>query len=106
MLQIDADPGPGAVASAHDIDQYIGRLEMCGGLRMARFPALQTRERDLLAPRASNLEQRQSPPGRLDARRLRSLSPVVRRPGRIAQAMALKELEQACERARDRKSVV
>ena len=58
VLQIDADPGPGAVAPAHDIDQYIGRLEMCGGLAVARFPALQTRERDLLAPSASNLAMR------------------------------------------------
>ncbi len=31
MLEVDADPCPGAGASAHGVDQHVGRLQVCRG---------------------------------------------------------------------------
>ena len=58
MLEIDADPRPGAVAPAHGVDQHVGRLQMRRSLRMSRFPAFHSRQRVLFAASASDLDQR------------------------------------------------
>jgi hypothetical protein len=45
-------------SSAHGIDQHIGCRQMCSGLRMTGFPALEPRERIVLFLGAANLEER------------------------------------------------
>jgi hypothetical protein len=58
MLEIEPDPRPGAVSSAHCIDQDIGGLQVCGSLRMPGFPAVEPCKRILLVTRSSDLDQR------------------------------------------------
>ena len=44
VLQVHTDAGPGLKATAHGVNEHIGRLEMRGNLRMASFPALEPGE--------------------------------------------------------------
>ena len=79
--------------------------EVRRGLGVPRLPAFEAGERVFFSLRAPDLDQRMlghAPPGRLHARRLAGLLPVMRRPRRIAQSVALvprRQLEQALERA-------
>src|SRR6185503_3910850 len=96
---------------AHRVDEDVRRLEMRRRLRMSSTPALETRERILLAMRASDLDQwmnRHAPPRRLHARRFARLLLVLRRPRRVAKSLTLVprgQLEQGVERSRVRVDV-
>ena len=48
VLQVHADARPGLKAAAHRIDEHVGRLEVRGGLGVARLPALEAGERIFL----------------------------------------------------------
>src|SRR5437773_623275 len=92
VLQVHADPRPGGRAAAHRIDQHIGGLEVFRGFGVTRLPALEPRERVLLALGPRDLDQRVfggAGPGRLHPRGLAALLLEVRRPGRVAQARPL-----------------
>src|SRR5688572_29496844 len=69
---------------------------------MAGFPSFHARQSILFATGPSDLDERQLglALGRLNASGLRALFAVMRWPGRIAQALALEQLEQSCNRAR------
>ena len=106
VLQVDPDPGPGRGAAAHRVHQHVRRLEVRRRLGVARLPALEPGERVLLAPRAADLDQRMLRRARAVDGCTRGgspcLLPVVRRPRRVAQALALvprRQLEQRLERA-------
>ena len=81
-------------AAAHRVDQHVGGLEVRRRLGMPRLPALEAGQRVLLLRRARPisisgcLRHRARAVGRLHARRLARLLLVVRRPGRVAEALA------------------
>src|SRR5687767_6075666 len=116
MLEVDADARPGRRTAAHGVDQHVAWLEVRGDVGVTSLPALQAGQRLVLAGRARDLDQRSlrhaaaggsrcplAPPRRLHARWLAGLLSVLRRPRRIAlplSLVALRELEQALERAR------
>src|SRR5688500_12484326 len=74
---------------------------MCCSLRVASFPTFYTRQSILFATGAPDLDERKFglSLGRLNASRLRVLFAVMGRPGRIAQALPLEQLQQSCNRA-------
>src|SRR5512143_2975033 len=45
VLEVHADAGPRRGAPAHGVDQHVGRLQVRGGLRVARLPALEAGQR-------------------------------------------------------------
>ena len=127
MLEVEADPVPAGAATAHRVDQDVGRLELRPYRGMLRLPAFQARHRLVLAGRARDLDQRlgalpsssgpaglawrrrsrsgpgpgATPLGRLDPRGLAGLLLVVRRPRRVGQARRLvpgRQLEQPVQR--------
>jgi hypothetical protein len=123
VLQVDADPRPGAEPSAHRIDEHVSRLQMRDRPGMARLPPLEPGQRILFSRPAADLDQRmlrsslrlqrtvvagaeagrRAPAGRRHAIRLTFLLAVVRRPRRVALALSLlllRQLEQTLERAR------
>src|SRR5215470_5666722 len=117
MLQVHADPCPGAEPAAHGIDEHVGRLQMRSRFLVAFFPALETGERCILVRRPANFDQRIFPPSLFELRRtcrwpplrgldacgLAGLFPVMRRPRRVALSFAFllgRELEQPLDRAR------
>src|SRR6476646_8113495 len=70
---------------------------------MALLPALQARERIVLALRAADLDQRmlrRASSGGLHPGGLARLLLVVRRPGRVAEPLLFEQLEQRFERSR------
>ena len=101
VLKIHSDARPGGRPSAHRVHEDIRRLEMGGRLGMARLPALEPGQRVLLVPGAPDLDERvlrRAAPRWRHARGLIGLLPVVRRPGRVAQPIALlpsRQLEQS-----------
>ena len=109
--QVDADARPGRRAPAHRVDEHVVDGELRGRLGMPRLPALEPRERRLLARRVRDHDQRHlrarplAAPlraRRRDARRLALHLAEVRRPRRVAEArrlVARRELEQRLERA-------
>jgi hypothetical protein len=52
VLQIDANPSPGAVPSAHRIDEYVGGLQIRCSFGVTRFPALDAGQSVFFAPGA------------------------------------------------------
>src|SRR5262245_23118241 len=92
VLQVEADARPGVEASAHRIDEDVGRLEVGGCLGVSRLPPLESRQRVILFLRARDLDERlgrRPAPRRLHARRLARLLLIVRRPWRVALTVAL-----------------
>ena len=101
VLQIDADARPRVKASAHRVDEHVGRFEVRRGIRMSRAPALEPRKRSFFFLRAADFNQRifrRAAPRRLDALRLARLLAVMRRPRRVAQALLLVPRRQLQER--------
>jgi hypothetical protein len=92
VLQVHAHARPRVEAPAHGVHEHVGRLQMCGGLRVARAPAFESGQRLLLAIGASDLDQRvdgYAAARWLDAGRLAGLLAVLRRPWRVAKAISL-----------------
>jgi hypothetical protein len=58
VLQIDADPRPGTVASAQRIDKHVGGLKLLRGARMTSLPAIESGQCVRLFSRAADLDQR------------------------------------------------
>jgi hypothetical protein len=58
VLQVDSHARPRRRAAAHRVDENVRRLYMCGRVRMARFPPLESSERIVLSQRPRNLDQR------------------------------------------------
>jgi hypothetical protein len=76
VLQVDADAGPGAKASAHGVDEDVGRLQVRSRLRVARLPSFEAGERVFFFRRAADLDQRMFPPSLLELRRTRGRAPL------------------------------
>ena len=91
VLQVDADARPCMKPSAHRVDEHIGGLQMRSGFWMPRLPSLHAGERVRLPAGAGDLDQRmlgRPAARRLDPRRFAFLLAIVRRPRRIAEAIA------------------
>src|SRR5205814_9868984 len=99
VLQVHPDAVPGGIAPAHLVDEHVSRLEALRGLGMAFLPALEPGERILLLLRPADLDHGQlAALGRLHARRLAGLLPIVWRPGRAALPPPVEELDPRLER--------
>jgi hypothetical protein len=117
VLEVQTDARPRLKTSSHRIDQHVRWLQMRGSVSMTSTPPLETSERVVLALRPGNFNKRParlprtsrlprssdgSAPGRLHARGLVGLFPIVRRPRRIPQTLAFlsrREVEQPVEGA-------
>ena len=107
VLQVHADPRPGAKPAAHRIDEHVGRLRCAAASGCRAFQRSSPASASSLCARGRSRSS-----GRLGTRRRDGctrggspgLLPVVRRPRRVALTLALlarRQLEQAVERARD-----
>jgi hypothetical protein len=78
--------------STHRVNEHIGGLQMCRGLRMTCAPPFEPRERVSLLLGAADLNERMfrdPAPRGLHARWFVRLLLVVRRPRRVAQTVFL-----------------
>jgi hypothetical protein len=92
VLEIDADPRPRRKPAAHAIDQHVSGLKVGGDIGMPRFPSLQPLERICLMPGASDLDERVrwlTASRGLHARGFAGLFSIMRRPGGVAETLAL-----------------
>src|SRR5262249_32293136 len=58
VFEVDADAGPGAVSTAHGIDENIGGLQVHGGVWMSRLPAFESCKCICFVTSAADLNQR------------------------------------------------